>query len=432
MKVYISPEITGIQIYRYVLALVFFNKNIDFEFTENRDLAELKVTLGSESDFIINNDFYNDLIGERYSHEFHFKDSPYIKTSTDEVDLLSTIFYCVNMIQEYNAKSNDFLKRFEFENSYQNKYNLIEVNHVQNCIDQLFSSTTKLSLIQMKPRKSSFLLSHDIDTVYGSLKEDGYHSLKHGKLGDLFGIIIRHFFSNPDWLCMDKIMKIENDFEFNSIFYWLLEKGKLNSDYSFHNKRIQQQYKLAQNAGWGNGLHKSLSDKSIDDELSCMINPISSNRFHFLNYNLPSGFKLLTASKIKLDSSVGFTEKFGFRNSYGLPFIPFNFGNQTLHNFLEVPMHIMDRTFYRDKVNPKEVVRKLIDWFEKNRFNTLFVLNFHNNFFSNFKYNGYIQIYKEILEYFKQSNFSCNTFDSIMSGYYDIQKKIMEDGRKGE
>ena len=46
------------------------------------------------------------------------------------------------------------------------------------------------------------------------------------------------------------------------------------------------------------------------------------------------------------DSTLGFAEHFGFRNSYCHPFYPFNFDTGTEQPFLEIPLNLMDATLH--------------------------------------------------------------------------------------
>lgn len=156
-------------------------------------------------------------------------------------------------------------------------------------------------------------------------------------------------------------------------FLLVAEKDKMNADYSFKSKKLQRYYSIVKTGGFESGLHKSLRPDSINDELELMEKGIDSNRFHFLNFTLPEGYNQIERSEIKIDLSLGFTEEYGFRNNYGLPFIPYNLKEDRPFSFLEVPMHIMDRTFFRDRLDVDDVSKELIMWFNENLNNSVFV-----------------------------------------------------------
>ena len=425
MKVYISPLINGLKIYQYTLLLIAFNKGFEIEFVQHPDEASLVLTSDMDSEVKISSGFYGDLVAGKFNHIHHFHGECYIKNEIGEIDYLSTIFYCVNSIQEYHASSEDFLGRFEFKNSYQKKFDNIKINHVQECIDSFVRKYLKISDENLVRRKSGFVLTHDIDSVYGSIKEDGMFALRKGRFNDLLSLSIRHIIGKADWLNFEKIMKIESEYEFRSIFYWLLKKDKMNADYSFSSREMQRHYSNLKSNGFQSGLHKSLREDSINDELALMESGINSNRFHFLNFTLPEGYDRIENSEIKFELSLGFTEQFGLRNNYGLPFIPFNLRQNCPYNFLEVPMHIMDRTFFRDRLNIGNVTKELIVWINENLENSVFCLNFHNNFFSEFKYGGYIGLYKSLLNHFRETKLTCYDLNKLSVDFYKPQQKLL-------
>ena len=74
---------------------------------------------------------------------------------------------------------------------------------------------------------------------------------------------------------------------------------------------------------------------------------------------------------LKVDCSLGFAETPGFRNSYGQPFLPYNLSEDRPYRFVEVPLNIMDGTFQRYmKVPVKETATRVIDFFEKNKYDS--------------------------------------------------------------
>lgn len=418
MKIYIDNEIKFKEVYKYTLELISFNKNTSFEFCKNREDADVVISYDSKDKIVLSRKFAEDLLNKRFFHNYHFESDCYIRNEDGRIDFLSTIFYCLNSIQEYYAISDDSLNRFQFKNSYQKKFRNIGVNHVQNCINQVADI---MAISKSLKRNSGFFLSHDIDSVYGSLVEDGMFLLKKGRFGEVMEVILRHFSGKADWKNFDRIMKVESEYEFKSVFYWLLKKDKKNSDYNYKSKAIQESIQKIKMNEWESALHKSIGNSSLDEEYSLLGSEIKSNRYHYLNFTLPEGYRKLSDSETSIDTSLGFTEMWGYRNNYGLPFFPFDLERNKTHNFLEVPMHIMDRTFFRDRRNINDVGNELINWFESNKYDTIFCLNFHNNFFSDFKYGGYIKLYQCILGYFRDNGMQNFSLKKLEQEYYHPQ-----------
>lgn len=86
--------------------------------------------------------------------------------------------------------------------------------------------------------------------------------------------------------------------------------------------------------------------------------------------------------------------------------------------FIEAPLHVMDRTYFQyKKFNVVEAGRDIFDFFEKNRENCVLSVLWHNNFFSNYKFNGYFDLYKKILAYLKENDFETITQEEIYKRY---------------
>ena len=107
--------------------------------------------------------FYNDFTNNKSNldQEICFMASPEIFNDKGHKDVIATIFYMVNCLQELNPKEGDLdlYDRFKFESSYQARFNVIEENLVQKEID-LFFKQHGLNGIS---KESTFFISHDID-----------------------------------------------------------------------------------------------------------------------------------------------------------------------------------------------------------------------------------------------------------------------------
>jgi hypothetical protein len=78
----------------------------------------------------------------------------------------------------------------------------------------------------------------------------------------------------------------------------------------------------------------------------------------------------------------------------------------------------MDTTFYNYlKVSADEFVRSTINFFEANSENCILSVLFHNNFISDYKFKEYLKAFKQLLGYFRESNFKCITQQEITKLY---------------
>jgi hypothetical protein len=333
------------------------------------------------------------------------KNDAKLMSPRDQTEYLQTSFYLINSVQEYRTTDLDDLGRFKFINSYQFRLQNASENIVQQYFDKIAEN---LKVIGVK-RKSRFFLTHDIDLVYNAILEDGFSAIKKGRFDKFLGMLFRLAMGRPDWLNMDKIMALETAYDCKSVFYWIVNKGVINkrernADYSFSSPALQDQFKTVQSAGFESGIHKSISGESFKEEIEKFGRMPFGNRYHYLKFSLPQAYHDIECANLKIDASVGFAEKSGFRNSYGLPFNPFDFANRRPFNFVEVPLHIMDRTFFQyQKVSPEVAGEQIINFFEKNKENCVISVLWHNNFFTHYKFKGYLNLYKKILAYIRDN-----------------------------
>jgi hypothetical protein len=401
-------------------AIVYLLKLIEKNYTVKiiLDPAGLKIGSSSEADLHISDFFTND-VTPRAFNDYSFSATGYIETKKKEPDYFATAFYLLNSLQEYDATNLDSLERFKYSASCQARLSNVTDNVVQSC----FAEIARQLGVPPKETPTQFFLSHDIDTVYEAILQDGFYALKKGRIDIFFQLLFRAAMGRPDWLNMDLIMDIESEYDCRSTFFWIVNKGKAgnklaNADYAFKSKNIQRIVNQVDRRGFENGLHKSISADSFSNELSQFSNTPIANRYHYLKFNIPSGYDTLEASGLKLDASLGFAETPGFRNNYGLPFNPFNLKDQRPYAFVEVPLNVMDTSFFRYKRSSvTEAEKEIFSFFEKNKTNCVLSVLWHNNFFSNYKYCGYLPLYKKILQYIQENQLKTITQQQIVDNY---------------
>lgn len=344
-----------------------------------------------------------------------FEDEPLIKLENGVPDYLSSIFYLVNCLQEYQNQATDNLNRFPYTESIQNKFSISESDLVSDYAKRLIRENKSLQncgLIHDSP--SRIFLSHDNDVFYGSLRFDGFHAIKAGRIDWLLSIVFREIFTQPLWMNMDFIMDIEDEHDVKSTFFWLVNKGPVripesnrilrNADYNLYGNREQITYNKIEERGWHNGLHKSISPESFDEETSKLPTRAIANRNHYLKFRLPNHFCDLEDSNLLMDSSLGFAEHPGWRNSFSQPFRPFLIEQKKEASFVEVPLAIMDTTFRTYlKWKPERIENWVVDFIDNNKNGACFGVLWHNKFFTPYKFRGYLRIYKTIIKLMQEN-----------------------------
>jgi hypothetical protein len=386
----ISSEVQGVKPeLEFILSTWAKNAGRKFKLTDNEGI---RIGKSPESNLQITNDF-----AQRKFNQIKLGSEGVIKSESGQPDYIATTFYLLNSLQEHGDKDTDELGRFKYSNSYQYKLKNFDQNLVQNCFDAI----SKVAGTPIRNKKSQFLLTHDIDMVYGAWIEDGFNVLKKGRIDQFLVFMLNAIRNRPDWLNMDKIMNLESEYDCKSVFYWIVNKGVVNkrernADYAFHSETIQYQFKNVEKRGFENGIHKSISTETFKEELKKFGSPPLANRYHYLKFTLPQAYRDIEDAGLKLDASLGFAEQPGFRNNYGLPFNPYDVDKRKAHSFVEVPLHIMDRTFFQYKKSSiKDAEMEIFNFLEKNRTNCVLSILWHNNFFTDFKFKGYLSLYKK-------------------------------------
>ena len=178
MKIYIRQLTNYYYPIRYVIKLMEKNQSCRFDYVESAKDATLIWDHLDEKSQPISLSFYNDLKNNRsnLNHTICFRGSPFILCEKGKKDVIATIFYMVNCLQELSPQENDFDQygRFKYKSSYQSRFNNIEENLVQEEIDHFFEDHG----LKGTKKESTIFISHDIDTIYGSLFQDGLWALK--------------------------------------------------------------------------------------------------------------------------------------------------------------------------------------------------------------------------------------------------------------
>ncbi|MCO4806387.1 MAG: hypothetical protein KC456_07330 [Flavobacteriales bacterium] len=361
----------------------------------------------------------------RFDWDDLFADGLIIKNDNGSNDYISTIVYLVNYLQEYGAKPHDSLGRFGFSQSLQYNFNCVEENLVLSHFRRLVTEFN-INGVRWKQQSSRIFVSHDIDTIHGGLLQDGFYALKKGRFDILLQLLWNEAMARPAWFNLDRIMDITSEYDVKSTFFWLVNQHRVeiegrslrNSDYDLKNRKVAEQIDRIKNRGFEIGLHKSLSETNFSEEMGHLALDHRSNRNHFLKLSVPAHFDALDAFEVEIDFSMGFAEHFGFRNSYGLPYRPFHPVKGRAFECLMVPLNVMDTTNWTYMKLPKSEMQDLIvSFIEKNKNDAVLSILWHNNYFSELKYNGYLDVYKFVLDYCRQTGLTGITQSEILADY---------------
>lgn len=344
-------------------------------------------------------------------------------------DLLKSAFYLLSGYQETRSTQRDQLGRFPFEASVQHKLGFVARPLVNYYFEQIlegleaYALRHKLSFSRRRLFDTfGFLLSHDVDHVDYYTRNHFLYKIKEalrlvpGKLSPLTNmrLAVTGFFKyvtkskdNPYWN-FEFLRSVERSSKLQSTFYFL-DQGVKNSDaaYSFDEPRIRGLFKQLTEERCEIGLHgtvRSSTDagvlkSNLDALESAASIRIAGSRQHRLLWDHPRTALIHQSCGLRYDSTLGFAQHEGFRNSYCYPFRLYDFDKDAPIDLWEFPLVVMDVTLFVYRALSLEQAhtnyRKLIE--EVSKFGGIFTVLWHNSFFDEVTYTGITNFYKTLL-----------------------------------
>lgn len=303
---------------------------------------------------------------------------------------LACCFYLINSLHEtlLSDEKLDQYERYPYEESIQYANQITEINYCQDIFEEIFSKITG----QICPSSQSKIFwTHDIDYLYSSWKTDLIIKWREKSIRGIPKIIWNHIFHKDRWDNIEDILRLEKKYNIQSAFFWLTTRGKFrlsdrtfidHADYDINSNKTKTWWSRIENSGSINGLHKSAFPQSMEREIKSLPHPININRNHYLKLRIPHHYHQIEKAKISWDSSLGFAEHIGFRNSYGRPFRPYHLEENRPFNFYEIPLHIMDTTLiHYMRMDKNKIIPRILHFIEKNSTRSVITLLLHNTYF---------------------------------------------------
>jgi hypothetical protein len=342
-------------------------------------------------------------------------------------DVLKAAFYLLSAFQEYNSESVDHMGRFQYKGSIQEQLQIIQkpiVNYYFEIISDGIELFCKVNNLAFKRKRLfenyGFMLTHDVDRVdYYHWRETAYKTLQliglkkahynkkrllKATLNAILPTIFPGYKSDP-WWNFKELRQLEKSLKFKSIWYFLNRDGSPHdAKYNLEENRIKQLINNLEAEGCEAGLHGSIktatdnkSMRKAKKRLSTIANKtIVGTRQHFLKFHYPSTLQIQQKNGLKYDSSMGFAEHDGFRNSYCYPFKPYDHANDQMMDIWEFPLAIMDTTLfgyrnlnYNEMHNTFQLLTE-----EIKKFGGLMVILWHNCNFDEYENPGIKDYYR--------------------------------------
>jgi peptidoglycan/xylan/chitin deacetylase (PgdA/CDA1 family) len=330
----------------------------------------------------------------------------FIQTNTSiklGFDWLAACFFFLSGFQDWYVlrKSSRFKSRDAIQYRLQ-AHRLPLVNYYFHVLAESLSKTYQVT-INLRGENPLLFSSHDIDNLTRGWLEGGFAEAKAFRFHNTIALIAKRIFGRDDWYNLDRIMAMEEGLGVHSTFFMLARKEKENADYDITKPKYHKWINLLQGRCFEVGIHGSKgtheSAKRLGADLRRIKHRVFGNRFHYLYFRPQSSYRALEKNKLKYDSSLGFFDEVGFRNAYCFPFRLWHFNEDRPVEFVELPLIVMDTTLAKQKylyIRPDDAIITIYDLLkEVGQFNGMMSLLWHNNYFSDYKYNGWRNVYAE-------------------------------------
>ncbi len=351
------------------------------------------------------------------------------------VDIIANSFYFLSGWQEYYSTVRDKYGRFPYAASLQKKYQCITIPVVNYYFDILKAAIEQIYQIQLKPvfaPTASFTtcLTHDIDNCQTAWRTEGLKALRQGKWAILRKLLRQKITGRDNWANVPEIMQIVQDYRANSTFFFLANNKKYtgiaNADYDIAHSRYQKWLKLLRQHNFEVGVHGSHITANQSGQLRAEMQKIAldvwGNRFHYLRFEPQTTPYLLDEAGINYDSTLGFSEHFGFRHGTCFPFRLFDFKTQRAFKFREIPLQLMDATLHHPhylQLQSEEVLPAITPMLQEiKKFNGCFTWLWHNENFSLYNIHNGPVAFHQIMSYLQEQNAGFKTLGQVNESLY--------------
>ncbi len=322
--------------------------------------------------------------------------------ATINYDIISSAFYLLSGWQEHYGVERDKFGRYTYKASVQAKYNIITkpvVNYyfevLRKAIEQVHGKALNY---RTWPDGSNFAtcLTYDVDRLHSAWKVAGMPLLQSGDVKNFTVLQLKNMFSKDPWNNLPDSMALAERYGAKATFFMLASNqrynGHPNADYDITKPKYQQLAQSIADRGHEVGIHGSFGTTNDLQQLKSDMRKLpfkpSGNRFHYLCHIPEKTPQLLQQSGLKYDSTLGFADRFGFRNSYCHPFYPYDFKNGKAHTYLELPLNLMDITLINPHymhLKPSRALEEIEPMVQEiMRFNGLFTILWHNENISSY------------------------------------------------
>jgi hypothetical protein len=289
------------------------------------------------------------------------------------IDIFASSFFMLTRWEEYVNSNRDEHDRFPAFESLAFKNNFLHRPIVNEYVEMLWNMLLHLGFKEKrKEKKYELILSHDIDFLFRGRVRWCYDILRDftNKLDikKMWEDIVNFFRGNDPYDTFDYLMEVSEKAEIKSHFYFMADnKSNYGTRFYLNDKRFVTILNMIKKRGHVIGFHPGyktyLSAETWNEEKLLLENKLgfslNEGRQHFLMMDIPKTLKIWDDANMKVDSSLGYAKKEGFRCGTGDEYHLFNFIRRRKLNLVERPLILMDDTFHASFFGSEECLKSL-------------------------------------------------------------------------
>lgn len=325
------------------------------------------------------------------------------------IDIFASSFFMLTRWEEHVNKRRDEHNRFPGRECIAYRNNFLHRPVVNEYAEMLWNMLKKSGYGgQRRNRNFELILTHDVDALtYVSYRTIVGDILKRGNLKLAAGNS-KYLLSQDPFDTFDFLMTMSEGAGVKSHFYFMSSDSRLEYDTGFYiaRNKFKSTIKKIKSRGHIIGFHpgyytfddparwhyeKKLLEEAIQQE-------IAEGRQHYLRMDLTKTLLIWEENNMKMDSTLGYADKEGFRCGTGNQFAVFNILERKQLRLKERPLILMDGTLRQYREYSKDQVLDIIGNYISigKRYRTIITLLFHNSSFFR-EWQGYDSVYREVL-----------------------------------
>ncbi|MDB0601495.1 polysaccharide deacetylase family protein [Tenacibaculum maritimum] len=354
--------------------------------------SEIKKTIRSK---FVKSDDLPIIYGEDFIEEINDK-------ITCNIDIFASSFFMLTRWEEYVLRENkDKFGRFDENKSLSIRFNFYKKPIVNEYLNILIEMLTYIGVQVNNEKEYKLKVTHDVDQIY---RYDRFEKYIKAIGGDLFlrknPLLI--FKTTKDYIksainrkydpynTFNYLMEVSERGKLKSHFYFIPSlKGEEDARYSVMSKQVRSLILKIKNRGHIVGVHGSWTSFNNNEIFKKQLSrlkemSVEEGRQHYLRFENPKTWQIWEDNGLKIDSTLGFYGRNGFRCGVCYEFPVFNILERKKLRLIEQPLIFMENSLLSKNYTVEKVLTELEELSKQvKKFSGTFVFLWHPNNFNN-------------------------------------------------